>query len=174
MKLNDFKRTTKCKHVTTGIKNVRILQIFVLMKSRCYNKNDKSFKFYGGKGIRICDEWIENPKLFEQWSIENGYMEGLTIDRIDVNGDYCPENCRWITLQDNARYKSTTIIIDVDGIKKSGKEWAKELGLGVNVINIYRRKYGYENTVEFIRRSLKYGIPKFEHGESYYNKIMKT
>lgn len=172
MKLNDFKRTTKCKHVTTGIKNVRILQIFVSMKSRCYNKNDKSFKFYGGKGIRICNEWMNNPKCFEEWSLCNGYDSNLTIDRIDCGLDYCPDNCRWVTLQDNARYKSTTKIIDVDGDIKTGREWAKQLGLNINIINKYRRRYGYENTVEFIRRALKYGIPELEYGESYYEKLM--
>lgn len=173
MKLSDIKSAKSCKHIKTGIKNTRILQIFILMKSRCYNKNDKNFKFYGNKGIKICDEWLKDPKLFEKWSLENGYKYNLSIDRVDSNGNYCPENCRWVTIEDNARYKSTTMIIDVDGEKKTGREWSKKLRLGTNIINEYRRIYGYENTVEFIRRALKYGVPKFERGKSYYEKIMR-
>ena len=81
MKLSDLKIAKKCKHIKTGIKNERILKIFVLMKIRCYKENDKSFKFYGGKGIKICDEWLNNPKAFEEWALNNGYKENLTIDR---------------------------------------------------------------------------------------------
>lgn len=171
-KLRDLKKAKICRHITNGIKDKRINGIFNGMVYRCYNTKDKSFKQYGEKGIRICQEWINNPKNFEEWSLCNGYASNLTIDRIDCGLDYCPDNCRWVTLQDNARYKSTTIIIDVDGIKKSGKQWAQEIGINTNKINTYRRKYGYENTVEFIRRALKYGIPKLEHGESYYEKLM--
>ena len=171
-KLRDLKKAKICRHITNGIKDKRINGVFNGMVYRCYNTKDKSFKRYGEKGIRICQEWINNPKNFEEWSLCNGYDSNLTIDRIDCGGDYCPDNCRWVTLQDNARYKSTTIIIDVDGIKKSGKQWAQEIGINTNKINTYRRKYGYENTVEFIRRALKYGIPKLEHGESYYEKLM--
>ena len=70
---------------------------------------------YGGKGIRVCQEWLDNPELFEEWSLENGYEDNLTIDRIDSTKDYCPDNCRWVTLEDNAKYKSTTRVLDVDG-----------------------------------------------------------
>lgn len=171
-RLKDLKKARTCRHLTNGIKNERINRIFNGMIYRCYNSKDKSFKKYGEKGIKVCDEWRNNPKKFEEWSLCNVYASNLTIDRIDCDGDYCPDNCRWITNEDNARYKSTTIIIDVYGYMKTGREWAKELGLGTNIINEYRRRYGYENTVEFIRRALKYGIPKLEHGESYYEKLM--
>lgn len=170
--LSNLKKAKICKHIKTGIKNKRISSIFLDMKRRCYNNSEKSFRFYGAKGIKVCDEWLENPKLFEQWSFENGYECNLSIDRIDSNKNCCPDNCRWITKEDNARYKSTTKIIDVDGDIKTGREWAKQLGLNTNIINKYRRKYGYENTVEFIRRALKNGVPKLEYGESYYEKLM--
>lgn len=171
-KLRDLKKAKICRHITNGIKDKRINKIFNNMVYRCYNENEKSYKRYGYRGIRIDKEWLENPKLFEDWSFNNGYREDLTIDRIDVNGNYCPENCRWVEFSENARLTSKTIIIDVDGEKKTGREWAKQLGLNINIINKYRRRYGYENTVEFIRRALKYGIPKLEHGESYYEKLM--
>jgi len=71
------------------------------MKQRCYNPNNRSYKTYGGRGIKVCDEWRDNFMAFHDWAIANGYEEGLTIDRIDNDGDYEPNNCRWITLQEN-------------------------------------------------------------------------
>lgn len=136
-------------------KNKRIRNIFKGVLDRCYNPNDKNFKTYGGKGIKVCQEWIENPKLFELWSLENGYKDNLTIDRIDSNKDYCPENCQWITLSDNAKYKSTTRIIEVDGIEHTGREWPNFLILGTNTINKMLREYPEEQVKEFIRRRLK-------------------
>ena len=135
--------------------NKRIRNIFKGVLDRCYNPNDKNFKTYGGKGIKVCQEWIENPKLFELWSLENGYKDNLTIDRIDSNKNYCPENCRWITLSDNAKYKSTTRIVEVDGIKHTGREWPNFLILGTNTINKMLREYPEEQVKEFIRRRLK-------------------
>ena len=173
-KLRDLGRAKICRHITNGIKDNRINKIFNGMVYRCYNENEKSYKRYGYRGIKICKQWIENPQSFEKWSIENGYNDTLTIDRIDNDGDYCPENCRWISLEENARYKSTTMIINVDGVKMTGRDWAKKLGLCHNRINIYRNKYGYENTVNFIRKAIKCGIPKLNAKESYYRKIMES
>lgn len=170
--LSNLKQAKTCKHIKTEIKNKRLSSIFLNMKRRCYNKEEKSFRFYGAKGIKICEEWLSNPKSFEKWSFENGYEKGLSIDRIDSSSDYSPKNCRWIPVEKNCKYKSTTIMINVDGEEKTGRDWAKELRISTNIINQYRRKYGYENTVEFIRRALKYGIPKLEYGESYYEKLM--
>ena len=173
MKLSDIKRAKICTHKTNGIKNKRISQIFNQMFYRCYNERNKDFNSYGKRGIKIFSEWIKNPKSFEDWALNNGYSEDLTIDRIDVNGDYCPENCRWITFGENAKYKRSTKIIEVDGIKKTGRDWSKELGFSANRINIYRNKYGYENTVNFIRKSIQFGVPKLNGKESYYEKIME-
>ena len=152
--------------------NKRIGSIFRGLKDRCYNKNNKSYKWYGEKGIKICKEWIDNPKLFEIWALSNGYEDNLTIDRIDENKDYCPENCRWVPNNDNAKYKSTTSLIEVDGEIHTGKDWAKILGFGPNLINNYIRKYGLENTIEFIK---KYQInPTLEPkgNQSYYDLYM--
>ena len=82
--------------------NHRLYKIFYGMKNRCYNKNCKFFKNYGGKGIIICNEWLNSFTNFFEWSIENGYQQGLSIDRIDPNLGYFPENCRWITMRENS------------------------------------------------------------------------
>ena len=152
--------------------NERIGSIFNGIKDRCYNKNNKSYKWYGEKGIKICKEWIDNPKLFENWALSNGYKDDLTIDRIDENKDYCPENCRWVTNINNAKYKSTTSLIEVDGETHTGKDWAKILGFGPNLINNYIRKYGLENTIELIKKYQANPILKPKGNQSYYDLYM--
>ena len=121
------------------------------MIDRCYNENNKSYRWYGQKGIIICDEWLSNPKLFEEWAISNGYNDNLTIDRKEETKNYCPENCRWITGSNNSKYKSTTRLIEVDSEKHTGREWANILDLGTNVINNMLRNFSEEKVKEFIR-----------------------
>ena len=75
------------------------------MKYRCYNTNSKDYKYYGGRGIKVCDEWKNDFIAFYNWSIKNGYKEDLTIDRINVDGDYEPNNCRWATWKEQANNK---------------------------------------------------------------------
>lgn len=174
--------TNNCKHLDRNgnyynfnkynWSNERIGSIFNGIKDRCYNKNNKSYKWYGEKGIKICKEWIDNPKLFENWALSNGYKDDLTIDRIDENKDYCPENCRWVTNINNAKYKSTTSLIEVDGETHTGKDWAKILGFGPNLINNYIRKYGLENTIEFIKKYQANPILKPKGNQSYYDLYM--
>lgn len=80
----------------------RLKSIYKGMKTRCFNPNSKSYKNYGGKGITVCNEWSEDFNVFYRWALDNGYKEGLTIDRIDSNKDYCPDNCRWISKSENS------------------------------------------------------------------------
>ena len=111
--------------------------------------------------------------MFEEWALNNGYRDDLTIDRIDETGNYCPENCRWVLANNNSRYKSTTNLIDVDGEMHTGREWAVILQLGAQVINTYVRKYGMDNTVEFIRRYRENPKPRSNITQSYYNMYME-
>jgi len=82
-------------------KENRIHKKWTAMKARCNNPNNDRYKYYGGKGIKVCKEWNDNFQAFAKWAFENGYEDGLSIDRIDSNKNYCPENCRFIPIQEN-------------------------------------------------------------------------
>lgn len=79
----------------------RLYRIYHHIKDRCYNSNNDAYKNYGFKGVRMCEDWLSDFIVFKQWALNNGYDKTLTIDRINSNGDYCPENCRWITKSEN-------------------------------------------------------------------------
>ena len=102
-----------------GERNTRLYKTWAQMKSRCYNKNESGYKWYGAKGIKVFDEW-HTYSNFAKWAKINGYNDNLTIDRIDPAKDYSPANCQWITLQENARKatnrasNSTCVKIDID------------------------------------------------------------
>ena len=101
------------------LSNSRLYIIWKTMKQRCYNSKSNNFKHYGGKGVTIFNNWIDKENGFTNfynWSIENGYLENLTIDRIDVNGNYEPSNCRWVTIKEQENNKSNNHLIkDIDG-----------------------------------------------------------
>lgn len=97
---------TNYKH---GGKGTRLYGIWQNMKNRCRNPKVRCYKYYGGKGISVCGEWNESFVCFRDWAINNGYTDELTLDRIDVNGNYCPENCRWVPFAEQGFNKHNTI-----------------------------------------------------------------
>ena len=135
--------------------NKNLRHIFYLMLQRCYNPNTKDYKNYGQKGVCICQEWLNNPDKFEQWSYTHGYKKGLTIDRIHEEGNYSPDNCRWVTLQENARFRSNTNYITAT-VTLSGRQWASLIpSVGCNYINKLYKAKGEKATVEFIEQQLQ-------------------
>ena len=99
------------------------------MKSRCNNPNDKSYKNYGGRGITVCKEWNDEYLSFRNWAINNGYEKGLTIDRIDVNGNYEPSNCRWSTIKQQENNRRNNRYIEIDGVVHTMTQWAEMYGI---------------------------------------------
>jgi len=110
------------------------------IKSRCYNNKDSNFYLYGGRGIKVCDEWKNSYIAFRDWALTNGYQEGLTIDRIDNNGNYCPENCRWATIKEQANNRRDNKLITYNSKTQTVSQWADELGLNYCVLNGRLRK----------------------------------
>lgn len=86
-------------------KMTRLYSIWHGMKTRCANRNAAGYRYYGGKGISVCDEWVNDYKAFYEWSMRHGYQDGLTIDRMDGDKDYSPENCRWVTMKEQQNNK---------------------------------------------------------------------
>jgi hypothetical protein len=104
------------------------------MKARCYNPNNKGYKNYGERGITVCDEWLNDPSVFFKWAKDNGFQENLTLDRIDVNGNYNPTNCRWISKFKQQGNKRNNHFITFNGETKHLKEWGRVLGINAHTI----------------------------------------
>ena len=142
------------KHNPQGLSKTRIYNIYKAMISRCYNKNNKDYKNYGGRGIAIYNEWLNDFLEFYDWTMANGYKEGLTIDRINVNGNYEPNNCRWITTSQNSKFKRTTKLITINGKINSCNGWAKELKKSKNYISKMLKTKGIEYTKNYIKENM--------------------
>lgn len=107
------------------------------MKARCYNKNSQFYSYYGGRGISICDEWNNSYVAFRDWALSNGYSKDLSIDRIDVDGNYCPENCRWIDCVAQANNRRSNRYFTFNDETHTLMEWSDILG--INYHKLHRR-----------------------------------
>lgn len=126
-------RKVATKH---GLRDTRLYSIWCNMKDRCYNQNNPQYKWYGGKDtpIEICSEWLHDFKTFYDWAMTNGYKDDLTIDRINFNGNYSPDNCRFVTIQEQQNNKSNNHLLTYNGKTMNITQWAQELGLPRGVI----------------------------------------
>ena len=129
-------RTISRKRMTTnnGYSKTRIYSIYIGIKRRCCNPEDKSYPHYGGRGIKICDEWLKDSKVFIEWAKSNGYNDNLSIDRIDVNGNYEPKNCRWVTAKSQANNRTNNLFITFEGKTMTAAEWCESKGWNRHVI----------------------------------------
>lgn len=105
----------------------RLYMVWSNMRNRCFNKNNKGFKHYGFRGIGVCLEWAFFYK-FKEWALNNGYKPGLSIDRIDVNGDYEPSNCKWTTCREQANNRTNNHHLTWKGKTQTIAEWEREFG----------------------------------------------
>lgn len=124
----DYHRETRYKH---GGVNTRLYSIYKNVKARCYQPTARHYDCYGGRGISVCDEWLEENGFenFKTWALGNGYADNLTLDRIDPNGNYEPSNCRWITRKEQGNNRRNTIYIVINGNTKPLAIWCDEYGI---------------------------------------------
>ena len=122
-------------------KHRRLAKIYEGMNARCYNPNHIAYKNYNGRGISICDEWLNDYYKFEEWALNNGYKDTLSIDRIDNDGNYEPSNCRWATPLQQTNNMRNNVIIEIDGVAKTLPQWAREYGINKSTIRM-RMFYG--------------------------------
>lgn len=118
-----------------GKSNTRLYGIWHGMKDRCYNSNNPRYSHYGGKGVAVCDEWKNDFQAFYDWAMANGYSDDLSIDRIDVNGNYEPSNCRWADKKTQANNTSKNHIVTAFGETKTLAQWAETTGINAITIN---------------------------------------
>lgn len=127
----------------------RIKNILYRMKSRCNDKNNNRYNRYGGRGIYVCEEWSNGYDNFIKWSLENGYRDDLSIDRIDNNKPYEPSNCRWATNIEQANNKSNNIILEYNGESHTQAEWSRILNIDYGLIRArYKRGWSTKDIFE--------------------------
>lgn len=178
--LGKIKGKKFCNYNNNKVK-IRLNKILQSIITRCYNPKHKCYKNYGGKGITICDEWICEKGLdnFYEWAINNGYYyekedcgySKLSIDRIDNNKGYSPDNCRWATRTQQARNKSNTIIVEYNGRKAPLRDFCDELNLKFHAIflRIYRRGWSVEKALS---TPIKEDYDLIYNGEHYTMKSL--
>ena len=142
----------KANYKPNNIRKTRIYRIWTKMNCRCYNSNSQYFKNYGGRGIIICDKWKDFENFYD-WAMNNGYQDDLTIDRIDVNGNYEPSNCRWITRKAQNNNKTNNHIIIYNDIQYTLSQISDLLNLKSSTIRA-RLKRGW-NIEEALNTHLK-------------------
>lgn len=122
------KRIAREQHISHGESETRLYREWQGMKRRCYNPNEQNYPWYGGKGIKVCSEWKNNFEKFRDWALTHGYADHLTLDRINGSKNYGPDNCRWITIQEQQFNKCSNHFLEHNGRKMTVTEWERELG----------------------------------------------
>ena len=154
-RMYDIRHSKECQHIQVNWNSRRLGKIYHDMLNRCYNNSATGYRWYGEREVGVCEEWSSDPKSFETWALNSGYADDLTIDRIDADKNYCPTNCRWVPLEENARRAGQVNWITIGDTTLTGRQWAQELGLGLLTIDRYIRVYGVDKTKELISAILQ-------------------
>lgn len=128
------KEATSKRKSTHKMTHTRIYNIWKAMRHRCEKTYSASFERYGGRGISVCEEWRNDFQAFFKWAMANGYTDGMSIDRIDNNGNYCPDNCRWVDMVTQANNKRNNHLLTYNGKTQTVAAWSKEIGIGSGTI----------------------------------------
>lgn len=121
-----------------GDSKTRLYRIWKTMKCRCYDHNHPTFVNYGARGIIVCDEWVHDYLSFREWALNHGYEKHLELDRIDVNGGYCPENCQWITHYEQTMNRRDTLYIVIGDRSEKLRNFCMTHGIDINTVNNWR------------------------------------
>jgi hypothetical protein len=135
---------------THGLTGHPLHDVWTAMKLRCNLESNEFFHNYGGRGVTVCKEWMDSFQVFYDWALNSGYKKGLSIDRIDNNGNYCPENCRWVSHKINNRNKRTNRLITYKGETKIVTVWAEFLNMPPSVLmhRLNQYKWSVEKAIE--------------------------
>ena len=168
----------KCVFYKHGWSQFPIYAVYIQMVARCHNPNHRCYPNYGGRGIAVCDEWRNNREVFFKWAETNGYKEGLSLDRIDNNKGYSPENCRWtdrFTQQNNTRRNRK---LKANGEVHSMSEWARIRGMSKHTIE-HRLELGWSEEDAVLRpvstENYKHRLEmEVGNGKDYQNEARKA
>ena len=145
-KQDEVNLTKNHRHKMSG---TRIYSEWQGMKGRCYNKGSARYADWGGRGIEVCEQWRNSFESFYTWAMANGYQDNLTIDRIDNNGNYCPENCRWVRQQEQCRNRRSNINITIGNSTRTLMEWCEIFQ--VDYTNVNARYHRNKNaTIDYL------------------------
>lgn len=139
----------------------RLYNIWGGIKERCNTITNSAYKDYGGRGIKMCDEWLNSFQTFKKWALNNGYADNLTIDRVDNNGNYEPNNCRWSTTKQQARNRRNNKIYTINGVTKCLAEWCEQYKICYQTVK-YRLQQNWD-----IEKALTQPVKKNNHYSQY-------
>ena len=139
------------KSIICNIEHKELFYVWKTMKQRCFCKTNKDYRLYGGRGITICDDWLNDFFSFNTWAESNGYKKGLMLDRINNDGNYEPSNCRWATPVEQANNKRTNRLITINNVTKTLKQWCDTLSLSYSTTNArLQRGWGEEEALNIV------------------------
>ncbi len=160
LKTGKSRQCSACGARKHGHARTRLYGIWKYMKQRCYNAKAPNFKWYGGRGIKVCKQWKGSFVVFQKWALLNGYKKNLTIERVNVHGPYSPKNCKWIPVSEQGNNRQHHV--KVNG--KNLSQWSKELGISRTMLQSrYRREGLVKNILRPVRKeSSKYPGVSFD------------
>lgn len=147
-----YRNRIRCK---CEVYHKRLYSIYTDMKTRCYNSRSNGYSDYGGRGILICDEWRNDFHSFYDWAISHGYLDNLSIDRIDVNGNYEPSNCKWSTAKEQVRNRRNTLLFECGTEKKTLKEICDLFGLNYKTEHTRLSRHGFDAEQQYLNKLLE-------------------
>lgn len=144
-------------NITHGGSGTRLHKIWKQMRIRCRCKTNPTYKFYGARGISICEEW-DDFAVFREWALSHGYADDLSIERIDNDQNYCPENCKWIPRSEQSKNTRNVKRYTFDGITMCHNDWAREIGISPSTLTQRIHRHGIQGALS---------MPKHENGSRY-------